>query len=194
MASAESAAQIAQLLKLARRGDADAFGELVVRFGPAVRATCLMRAADPHRADDLSQQVFLTAWRRLADLRDDAQFWPWLEAITRNHLLNEWRRVQRERGLKQRYAVAWLAANESELPGPAAAEEIAQEVETLRDCVNRLPENLQRLVQLRYHEGQTSQQIAVELGRSPDAVRQILLRVRDRLRECIERKLSRGSV
>ncbi|HYG77604.1 MAG TPA: sigma-70 family RNA polymerase sigma factor [Planctomycetota bacterium] len=182
-------AELAALVKQARSGDAEAYGELVNRFSAAVRGMCLMRAADPARADDIAQQVFLTAWKRLPDLNEDAPFWPWLEAITRNHLLNEWRRVQRERGLKQRYTVAWLAQSESE-HASEDAEDLALRVEVLRQCVETLPEKLRSLIRMRYDDGYSSEEIAVVLGRTSDAVRQTFVRVRDKLRECVERKLS----
>lgn len=177
------------LVRSARDGDADAFGKLVTSFGAAVRGLCLMRAADPDRADDIAQQVFLTAWKRLPDLEGQAPFWPWLEAITRNHLLNEWRRVQREKGLKQRYTVAWIAQNEADDPAGEDAQKVAQQVEVLRECVGTLPTRLQELVTLRYEKGYTSEKIASLLGRSSDAVRQTFVRVRDKLRECVERKM-----
>src|SRR4051812_24319019 len=173
------------LVARARGGDADAFGRLVTCFGAAVRGLCLMRAADPDRADDIAQQVFLTAWRRLPDLEGRAPLWPWLEAITRNHLLNEWRRVQREKGLKQRYTVAWLAQNEADDPASENAQKVAQQVEHLKECMETLPERLQELVRMRYEEGYTSEKIATMMGRSSDAVRQTFVRVRDKLRECV---------
>ncbi|MBE7463473.1 MAG: sigma-70 family RNA polymerase sigma factor [Planctomycetes bacterium] len=175
------------LVESARLGDVRAFEALVVRFGPAVRAMCLLRAADPEWADDLSQQVFLTAWRRMSELRPHSNFWAWLESIARNHLLNEWRRIQRERGFKQRYTVAWLAQQESiaetEQPGDLLARTGA-----LNACLEQLPEHLRKMVSMRYAEGCTSDQIADELGGSADSVRQTLVRLRDKLRDCIEQR------
>jgi len=185
-----SSDEVRTLVERSRNGDAEAFGVLVTRFSAAVRSMCLMRSADPARADDIAQQVFLTVWRRLPDLSADAPFWPWLETITRNHLLNEWRRVQREKGLKQRYTVAWLAQNDNEGDQGEEAEDLAAQVQTLRECMATLPENLQKLVRMRYDENQTSERIAATIGRSPDAVRQTFVRVREKLRECMERKLA----
>ncbi len=187
--------ELNELLSRAREGDADAFGVLVTRFSAAVRAQCLLRAADPSRADDIAQQVFLTAWRRLSDVRESVQFWPWLEAITRNHLLNEWRRAQRERGFRQRYTVAWLMQTETEEPQPEDAQELAAQVTHLRSCLETLPPELQKLVRMRYDENYSSQRIAEAMGRSADAVRQTLMRLREKLRKCIEMKaVGRGAV
>jgi len=180
---------LSELVLLARNRDADAFGALVTRFSAAVRSICMMRAADPAQADDIAQQVFLTAWKKLPELNPDVPFWPWLETITRNHLLNEWRRVQRERGLKQRYTVAWLAQSEGEDAQSQDPEILAAQVETLRLCIRALPENLQKMVKMRYDDNYTSDRIATLMGRSADAVRQTFVRLREKLRDCIERKL-----
>jgi RNA polymerase sigma-70 factor, ECF subfamily len=187
--------EVRGLVSLARKGDEVAFSELVVRFSAAVRALCALRAADPGRADDLAQQVFLTAWKRLQELDNDVPFWPWLESITRNHLLNEWRRVQRERGLKQRYTQAWLARMEAEEYGEQESDQIELQVECLRECMQQLPEKMKELVRMRYEENCSSEQIASRMGRSSDAVRQTLVRLRDKLRDCVERRMSnRGLV
>ena len=64
------------LVERAREGDTDAFGALVEKYSPGVRALCLLRVPDPDRADDISQQVFLTAWKRMPELRPGSAWWP----------------------------------------------------------------------------------------------------------------------
>ncbi len=182
------------LVALARGGDTDAFGTLVSRFSGAVRAACLLRAADPSRADDIAQQVFLTAWRRLPDLSEDGAFWPWIDAITRRHLMNEWRRVQRERGLRQRYTLQWLSTQDQEELAEGDAAELEVRVESLRMCMEKLPENLRKIVKMRYHDNCTSQTIGKLTGRSADSIRQTFVRVREKLRECIERRMAERRV
>ena len=178
------------LVGLARGGDTDAYGTLVSRFSAAVRSSCLLRAADPSRADDIAQQVFLTAWRRLPDLSEDGAFWPWLDAITRRHLMNEWRRVQRERGLRQRYAMQWLTTKDADDTAEQDAGELEVRVESLRMCLDKLPENLRKIVKMRYDDNCTSQTIGRMTGRSADSIRQTFVRVREKLRECIERRMA----
>lgn len=183
--------EIKPLVERARKGDTEAFGELVVRFSPGVRAHCLMHAPDPGGADDLAQQVFLTAWNRLPTLKDDELFWPWLKSIGRNILTNEWRRITRERNFKRGYTVNWLAERGVEgMASDEPPEWSAARVERLRDCIESLPEHFRRIVRLYYDEKKTSAEIGRELQRSSDAVRQALVTLREKLRQCIERKLS----
>lgn len=179
------------IIEKARKGDAEAFGTLVERFSPAVRALCLMHSSDPGGADDIAQQVFLTAWNRLPTLQDDTHFWAWLKSIARNHLQNDWRRVSRERAFKQRYAVNWLAersfdgVDENEAP-----EVLVSRLESLRGCIDSLPDHFKKLIKLYYEEKRTSKEIGAVLDRSSDAVRQALVAMREKLRQCVERKLA----
>lgn len=181
-----------ELVDRARTGDTEAFGILVKDFSVAVRSMCLLRAPDPDRADDLSQQVFLIAWKRLPELAPGSAWWPWLESVGRNLLRNEWRRVQRERGFKQRYTVAWLAERDVEAADPGDAEMQAAQMERLRDCMEQLPAKLRKLVKMRYEAGCSSEDIAGKMGGSASAVRQMLVRLRMRLRNCVERRLAKG--
>ncbi|MBI3830156.1 MAG: sigma-70 family RNA polymerase sigma factor [Planctomycetes bacterium] len=178
-------------IEKARKGDAEAFGTLVERFSPAVRALCLMHSSDPGGADDIAQQVFLTAWNRLPTLQDDMHFWAWLKSIARNHLQNDWRRVSRERAFKQRYAVNWLAERTLEsVEADDAPELLVTRMESLRGCIDALPEHFKKLIKLYYEEKRTSKEIGAELERSSDAVRQALVAMREKLRLCVERKLA----
>ncbi len=72
----------ARLVIAARRGDAEAFGELYRRFGRFVHALLLARLP-PDEVADLTQDVFAQAWTRLHTLREPAAFGPWLAAIAR---------------------------------------------------------------------------------------------------------------
>jgi len=183
--------ELTDAIRKARSGDEAAFGELVVRFSPAVRATCLMSTPDPDAADDLAQQIFLTAWNRLPTLLDEELFWPWLKSITRYHLLNEWRRLSRERTFKRHYTVNWLAEHALDVPDLDVTPDMtASRLECLRGCIDNLPEDLREIVRLTYEEKCTSDEIGKRVKRSSDAVRQSLVRIRERLKLCIERKLA----
>jgi RNA polymerase sigma-70 factor (ECF subfamily) len=190
----DDARVVSQLVERARGGDTESFAELVRRYSRAVRSMCLLRASDPDRADDISQQVFITAWKRLKDLRPHSPWWPWLEGITRNHLRNEWRRMKRERAFRQRYTVAWLAENDPMAGNAEKVEKLEAQVENLRQCMDQLPKNLRQLVDLRYRQSNTSDRIAVVMGKTSEAVRQMLVRLRDKLRDCVKRRMVKGGL
>src|ERR1700722_11808800 len=66
----------------------DLFQELFRRHHPRVTSWCYRMTRDPERALDLTQEVFLQAFRRLDSFRGDSRFSTWLYSITRNHCLN----------------------------------------------------------------------------------------------------------
>jgi RNA polymerase sigma-70 factor (ECF subfamily) len=70
------------LVRLAQKGDAEAFGELVVRNRRAVFRAALAAVGSPAEADDVAQEAFVTAFRKLDSFRGESQFRTWLLSIT----------------------------------------------------------------------------------------------------------------
>ena len=80
-----------ELVERARQGDTRAFGELVDRHRPAVYRAALAALRSPADAEDVAQEAFVTAYRKLDGFRGDASFKTWLLAIT-------WRKALDRRG------------------------------------------------------------------------------------------------
>ena len=80
------------LVRSARAGDESAFTRLYERYGRVVHALLLARVT-AQDVEDLVQDVFLTAWRRLDDLRDPAAFGGWIAMIARNRATDAHRRA-----------------------------------------------------------------------------------------------------
>ena len=89
---ADHAPTIAALVDGAREGDRSAFGRLYERFAPMVHGLLLARVS-PQDADDLTQDVFLTAFQRMPALRDARAFGGWIAAIARNAAVDLHRRT-----------------------------------------------------------------------------------------------------
>lgn len=70
------------LVRRAQAGDTDAFGELVERNRRAVFRAALAAVGSPAEADDVAQEAFVTAYRKLDGFRGEATFRTWLLAIT----------------------------------------------------------------------------------------------------------------
>jgi RNA polymerase sigma-70 factor, ECF subfamily len=70
------------LVKLAQAGDTEAFGELVERNHRAVFRAALAAVRSPAEADDVTQEAFVTAFRKLGSFRGESQFRTWLLSIT----------------------------------------------------------------------------------------------------------------
>ena len=85
----------AQLATRAAGGDRAAFGELVRRHGSAVRALLRRMGADASLADDLAQDAFMTAFRKIGELQNPAAFAAWVKQIAARLLVRRWRQDRR---------------------------------------------------------------------------------------------------
>lgn len=83
----------AQLVKLAKAGNAHAFALLFQRYKGPIRGYLAGLMGNSEEADDLTQQAFLNAWDKLLTLHDEDRFKPWIFTIARN-LAYDYRRLQ----------------------------------------------------------------------------------------------------
>ena len=170
---AGQAADDARLVREARGGDAGAFGRLYDRYARVIHGVLLARV--PYGdVDDLLQDVFLSAWHRLAGLRDPGAFGGWVTMIARN------RATDFRRGAVQ---FAELPENLAAHDGTAARAEALGILEVIRG----LPEAYRETLVLRLVEGMTGPEIAVRTGLTPASVRVNLHRGMKLLREKLVR-------
>ena len=87
------------LIARARAGDGGAFEALYRAHVGRVYALCLRLEADPHRAEERTQDVFVRAWQRLGSYRGESAFGTWLHRLAVNVVLTE-RRSAWRRGLR----------------------------------------------------------------------------------------------
>lgn len=83
-----------RLVRLAREGDRDAFSGLVDRHQQSAWRVAMAALGRPEDADDAAQEAFLSAWRKLPELRDEERFKPWLLSIVWRKALDRRRRVK----------------------------------------------------------------------------------------------------
>jgi RNA polymerase sigma-70 factor (ECF subfamily) len=90
--------EVNELVRLAQAGDRVAFGDLVTRFQGAVFAAALTKLRDAGEAQELAQEVFVHAMRKLPQLRDPRCFAGWLRRITARMAINRLTRKGPVRG------------------------------------------------------------------------------------------------
>ncbi|HSD27623.1 MAG TPA: sigma-70 family RNA polymerase sigma factor [Vicinamibacteria bacterium] len=161
----------ARLVAAAREGDRRAFGQLYDRFAPMVHGLLLARVPRAD-VDDLVQDAFLQAMRRLGSLRNAEAFGPWVAAIARNRARDRWRRGDDVLPLPE------------DVPGPPHPEGEAMSVLA---AIRRLPEAYRETLILRLVEGMTGPEIAERTGLTPGSVRVNLHRGLKVLREALGR-------
>lgn len=154
-----------------RAGDRDAFDLLVDRYGLQVLRTARLIVRDDGLAEDVTQETFLKAWRRIRSLRDDDPG-AWLNRIASNESISALRRRNRFQGLVAaagRFAV-WTA------PPPAEARV------DLAAALDRLDPGQRAALVLHYYQDLTVEETAAALGISADAVKSRLKVALRRLR------------
>ena len=173
-----------ELLARAREGDRAAFDRLVLLFGARLRGFLGLRVRDVARIDDLAQETFLAAYRKLDQFDPALPFWPWLRGIAQYALLNE-RRIRRADPLDD--TLHALCVEEADRL------EALEVSEAIADCLETLPPASRRLVDGRYRDGLPIDGLARREGRGAKAVSVALVRIRIALRDCLERRLPGGA-
>jgi RNA polymerase sigma-70 factor, ECF subfamily len=178
-------------LERARRGDVDAFSELVRSHHPGVRVFLSAHLRDPDVIDDLVQDVFLRAFDRLNTLRDGTAFRAWLLGIARNRALEHLRERLRPRLPAPDALEALLDQTQlSILEGDDEETRRAMELEALRQCIRRLPPVGARLIREHYFKGRPITELAAEERKNDSTLRMTLLRLREALRDCVRRRVA----
>jgi RNA polymerase sigma factor (sigma-70 family) len=167
----------ADLVHAARRGDKRAFVEIVARHQAMVCGVAFGILNDFSASEDAAQEAFLTAWRKIHDLREPERLRSWLGQIARNAALGYRRRERGHDPLEQAPALV------DETPGPDEAAATEDEAALVRDSLAKLPEHYRLPLVLYYRDGQSVQAVATALDLSEDAVKQRLARGREMLRE-----------
>jgi RNA polymerase sigma-70 factor (ECF subfamily) len=159
----------AALVRAARAGDRDAFDALYRRYFRLVRGVLLARLPSGD-AEDLAQDVFLAAWEKLGDLRDDEGFGGWVAAIARNRAASHTRSRPR------------VAPLPDDLAGGPRADEGP---EAVLSAIRLLPEAYRDPLVLRLLEGMSGPEIARETGLTEGSVRVNLHRGFAKLRQLL---------
>jgi RNA polymerase sigma-70 factor (ECF subfamily) len=172
MRLSEVAPSDAELVLAAQRGDVPAFEQLYARYAPMVRAVLLGRLAAAD-ADDVLQEVFMTALQKLQSLREPAAFPGWVARIARNRAEDLRRGTAETVELDRDYA-----ARSTQHESAEAARALA--------AIRALPAAYRETLMLRFVEGMTGPEIAARTGLTHGSVRVNLHRGMQLLRSALE--------
>ena len=174
------------LIARSTKGDLEAFSALVREHQTAIRAYLVVRVGDKHEADDLAQEVFLTAYERLDTLQPGQPFAAWLRRIALNHFRNH-RRKFRAAPIGDSTDLQILIDGTIEKGFPGSSED--ESVLALRECLGDLEGPAQSLLHDRYIAGFTVREIAARTKRGYSALTMQLHRLRNVLADCIRMKV-----
>lgn len=167
-----------QLIRRARRGDREAFGELARKFEPVVFAIVLRRLRNRSEALEVTQDVFLQAMRKLSQLREPERFAGWLRRIAVRMSIN--RAVRRPH--ESLRASDGFGSVESASSTPLENLLRDEQVGRLRGGLARLRELDRRTLIAFYFEGHSLKQMSDETGSPIGTIKRRLHTARNRLR------------
>ena len=134
--------------------------------------------------EDLFQEIALTLWEKTADRPANRPFAPWARGVAMNKVRQYWDRRGRVPSPFSPGALEAIveAFDRCEEPASAAAQ-------ALERCLETLPEKSRRLLAIRYEEALPVSDIAARVGVLSDGVYKALARLRDRVEDCVRRRL-----
>jgi RNA polymerase sigma-70 factor (ECF subfamily) len=182
-----------ELMRLAGGGDERAFEQLVERHQNLVIGTVSKMLGGFEGAEEIAQQVFVRAWQSAPRYRPEAKFTTWLLTIARNLVFNESRR--RRRGFFQPFENddgSVMDIRDDSGRDAAAALSQRETQQAVDAAITALPEAQRMAIVLRRFEAMPYEDIAVVLKTSVPAVKSLLFRAREDLRERLKGFLAEG--
>jgi RNA polymerase sigma-70 factor, ECF subfamily len=163
------------LVEQTRRGEVDAYGELVRRYQTSVFNVCYRILGERQGAEDLAQDAFLRAYQRLATYDAERPFGPWIRKVAANLCLNTLQRRGPPRlSLDDEYDDPIDAAQ----PDPADVHERVDQAGRLRRALTSLPPHYRAVIELRHFHDMTYEEIARALSLPLSDVKTHLFRAR----------------
>lgn len=174
------------LVSASKRGDQDAFAQLVQRHQRRVFNLVLRMLQDYEEASEITQEAFLAAWQGLPSFRGDARFSTWLYRIAYNSALKQVEQRKRDRALQsamQAEQVIAEAGNEGRME--AELEQHARQ-DFIRENLATLPAKYRAVLVLRHIQDMTYEEMADILTVPIGTIKTHLFRARNLLKERLE--------
>ncbi len=177
------------LVQSAQNGDRNAFASLIHKHQDYVRGFVASRCQWPQDVDDIAQEAFLLAYRKLPELKESAAFRSWVTGIAHNLLRNHHRKHRRMQ-TEDHEALTQLIDGAIEQTN----DEYEYSLTALRACLLKLKHDAQVLMRKHYAEDMSVKSLASHYQVKHSTITMRLHRCRNVLGDCIRRYLKRGDV
>jgi RNA polymerase sigma factor (sigma-70 family) len=176
-----------QLVAAVRRGDDRAFECLYERYRSRIQAYVASMCKDHGRAEDITQEIFVAALRRMRETERPIAFKPWIYEIAKNACIDQHRRSRRAKEVSLQAEEGLAPADYGRLigsdPEPDAAVAAKQDLEDLCGAFGGLSKAHHEILVMRELEGLSYREIGERLGMTRPSVESTLFRARRRLTE-----------
>lgn len=185
----------AQLVAQASGGDLKAFEALMTRYQHAVFKIALWKSKNYFDAEDLSQDIFLAAFKALGTIKTPGSFGGWLFGIAYNRC-HKWFRRERTKVVKIQELRSRAEREESARQRPSAFGSLPEPGQTpgngagevhLSESLSRLPREIRDCLTLKYLDGLSYEQIGARLGINAHRIDYLIRKGKQMIREKMKR-------
>ncbi len=173
---------LGKLVELAQGGDTDAFGKIYDTLVKPVYRYIYYRV-DKHIAEDLTEETFLKAWQNISKYKKGKNpFSAWVFRIAHNLVVDYYRKFETPSEIGEDHADEKLDTS------PSYQINLQFNEIKLRKAINKLPENYQQVIILKYINDEDNETNAKVIGKSEGAIRTIQFRALEKLRSILDKK------
>ena len=171
------------IIARARRGDADAFEQLVEAYRNQVFRLALRMCGNEADADEVAQEAFLSAWKGLPNFRGESRFSTWLYQLTTHAAIDLLRREKRQAAAEDIDEIT--TADDG--PSPQQQVERAETQREIRSALMQLPEEYRQVLVLRFMQELSYEEIGQTLKLPAGTVKSRLNRAKAQLKDILSR-------
>jgi RNA polymerase sigma-70 factor (ECF subfamily) len=183
------------VIESCKAGDEQAFSEIVLTYQKRVFNIAYRMLGNKEEAKDLAQEVFLSVFESIKDLREEVKFEPWLTQITLNHCRNRWKYLKRRKYFNSESLDEPVEGEDGNMPrqiyDPSDNPETLCEKKMIQQWIQRgllkLKEEQRELIVLRDLQGLSYEEIGKLFSLPEGTVKSKIHRARMDLKETLER-------
>jgi RNA polymerase sigma-70 factor, ECF subfamily len=184
-----------EVIENCKAGDEKAFTEIVLQRQKRVFNIAYRMLGNSEEAKDLAQEVFISVFESIKDLKEEIKFDAWLTQITLNHCRNRWKYLKRRQYFSSDSLDDPIETEDGSMPraitDPSDNPEILLEKKMIQQLIQRglleLKENQRELLVLRDLQGFSYEEMGETLGLPEGTIKSKLHRARMDLKEVLER-------
>jgi RNA polymerase sigma factor (sigma-70 family) len=175
------------IIRQVMQGQTKAYALLVDRYQNFVFTLVLRYINNREEAEEVAQDIFVKAFRSLADFRGQSKFSTWLYTIVNTSCISQLRKKKEKLVFKEHEDLAYLSENNSSFNHTVHLAESRSEKKFIDSAIAGLPEMDCQVITLYYQHEQSMEEIGTILGLTVNNVKIRLFRARQKLKVILSR-------
>jgi RNA polymerase sigma-70 factor, ECF subfamily len=187
-----SNSEVAKIVEAILAGDKNQFRIIIHEYELMLRSYLATKLYKQDEVDDLAQETFITAFKKLEAFDTEMNMHSWLFGIAHNHLRNHFKTTKRRNNAMDNLREHIFVNIEDKLQEASQSLD-SEQVGRLLHCINKLPDKLSKIVETGL-KGLRLDSLESELEMNRNAIYQARYRANDMLRKCIQSPASEGGL